>query len=325
MIPPRHTRRFSPTMAESTPTTTSVTVDVDALQHYYRIHGLDDRFATNAAWSVGVPRFAELFAELGIRATFFCVACDVENPANAARLRALVGAGHEIGNHTWHHPYDLSQAEISAEIRRQEIDEGRRRLEAIAETEIGGFRAPGYNVNAAVLRQVAESGHRYDSSVFPCAPYYAAKAAVLGLMRARGRTSHSVLGSPWVLAAPREPYRGSATNPHRPGDHGLPELPVTVVGGVPMIGTAFTALGRSLSVGAARLSARARRHVTVEFHAVDLLSMSDDGLDPALAVQPDLRVPVARKRRVFHGVLRALARRGPCLRLCDVATSLFGD
>ncbi len=301
--------------------TASVGVDVDSLRYYYRIHGLDESNATNAAWRVGVPRFVQLFAAVGIKATFYCIAEDLDLPGNAERLRALVEAGHEIGNHTWHHPYALTR--IPASERRAEIAMGRRLLEAAAEAPVVGFRAPGYNTSAAVMADVVASGHTYDSSVFPCAPYYAAKAGVMGWMRLRGRQSRSVLGDPTVLTAPRDPYRAAVDDPHRRGD-GLDVFPVSVVGGVPLIGTAFTALGLTGSVLALRAALATRKHVTLEFHAVDLIGLRDDGLDPALAVQPDLKTPVASKRRTFARVLSILRDRARVERMDVLAAERAG-
>ena len=69
-----------------------------------------------------------LFAEVGIPATFYCVAEDLELEDNRDRVRAIAAAGHEVGNHTWRHPYDLTR--MSAEQMYEEIGEGKRLLEA---------------------------------------------------------------------------------------------------------------------------------------------------------------------------------------------------
>lgn len=296
--------------------TAAVGVDVDHLKQYYRIHGFDERAATEAAWAVGVPRFVDLFAEVGIPATFYCVAEDLAAPITKERMREAVAAGHEIGNHTWHHRYDLIHMDAAA--RRAEVREGRERLEDAAGVPVVGFRAPGYNTTASLLDDVVATGHTYDSSLFPCVPYYAAKAAVMGMMRLRGRRSKSVLVPPNFLLGPRQPYRINPNTPHRRGE-GLQEFPISVAGGVPLIGTAFTALGRRASVAATALALRLNRHVTIEFHAADLLALADDGLDPQLSVQPDLRVPLAKKRRIFRDVLRYVAERATVRRLDELA------
>jgi hypothetical protein len=109
----------------------------------------------------------------------------------------------------------------------------------------------------------------------------------------------------------------SEADPHTRGE-GLAEFPIGVAAGVPLIGTAFTAMGERASVATAEVAVRLRRHLTLEFHAVDLLGLVDDGLDPRLAVQPDLRVRVAKKRRIFEAVLKTIARRAKFVRLCDL-------
>lgn len=295
--------------------TASVGVDVDSLWHYYRIHGLPGETQSNAAWRDGVARFVQMFAGLGIPATFYCVASDIELPGNRDRLRDLVAAGHEIGNHSLNHRYDLSRMKPAERI--VEVGQGRYRLEMAAEAQVFGFRAPGYNTDAGLIADVKNTGHTYDSSVFPCAPYYAAKAGVMGLMQLLGRESRSILGTPKVLIAPREPYRMDPEEPHARGD-GLPQFPVSVAAGVPLIGTAFTAMGERASVAAAELGVRMRHHLTLEFHAIDLMSLADDALAPELSVQPDLRVSVAQKRRIFESVLTAVGRRAKFVRLCDL-------
>jgi peptidoglycan/xylan/chitin deacetylase (PgdA/CDA1 family) len=294
-----------------------VGVDVDSLCHYYRIHGLDEAAATNAAYTVGVPRFVALFESLGLAATFYCIAEDLEIKGNSDRVAELAAAGFEIGNHTWHHRYDLTR--IDGRTRHAEVAQGKALLEAAAQAPVVGFRAPGYNTSAALQADVLATGHTYDSSVFPCAPYYLAKAGVMGLMRVRGRTSRSVLGDPRVLLAPRRPYRGAVTDPHRRGDHGAVQFPVSVFGGVPLIGTALTAMGPQASAAVVSAARLAHPHLTLEFHAVDLLGLADDDLDPALSIQPDLRVSVARKRSTFEAALKAAARGARSVTLANLA------
>jgi hypothetical protein len=70
---------------------------------------------------------------------------------------------------------------------------------------------------------------------------------------------------------------------------------------------------------AARAAARSGGHLTLEFHAVDLLSLSEDDLDPRLSAQPDLRASLAHKRACFEASLRACLDEGlRCERLIDL-------
>jgi peptidoglycan/xylan/chitin deacetylase (PgdA/CDA1 family) len=70
-----------------------------------------------------VPRFLEIMKRRSQRITVFVVGQDAELDGNKAALRSIADAGHEIGNHSFHHEpwlhlYSEDQAE--AEIARAE-------------------------------------------------------------------------------------------------------------------------------------------------------------------------------------------------------------
>ena len=295
--------------------TFSVGVDVDSLWHYYRIHGLDDSKASDHAWSHGVPRFTAMFKGLDIPASFYCVAEDIErSPHCLEQLKALVHEHFEIGNHSWHHPYSLTQ--LTPHDSAAEITSAKRLLENASQIEVTGFRAPGYHTHAQFHKPLIDSGHRYESSAFPCAPYYIAKAMVMGGMRLMGKRSQSILGSPRLLTAPTQPYMASPESPYRhlsnPSYQGFPHYPISVWCGLPLIGTLFSLLGIKGSAWLGRRVAQGlvhtSRHLTIEFHAADLLSLVDDPLDPQLKIQPDLKRSLSHKRAAFEAFLSELSR-----------------
>ena len=45
-----------------------------------------------------------------------------------------------------------------------------------------------------------------------------------------------------------------------------------------------------------------------EFHAIDLMDLETDALDPRLAVQPDLKVSVDKKIKIFKRALGLVAK-----------------
>ena len=124
------------------------------------------------------------------------------------------------------------------------MEEGARAIERATGMAPRGFRAPGYTITDEVFSVLAELGVAYDSSVFPCPPYWVAKAAAIGLIALRGRTSRSIVDTPAVLAAPTRPYR--VGRPYWRRGEGLVELPVQVTRGLrlPFIGTYVTLPGR---------------------------------------------------------------------------------
>jgi len=280
----------------------AVSVDLDEICCYSAIHGLGIGREVHTVYDVALSRIRSFAIELGLPVTLFVVGRDLDRRQNKAGLRLMVEDGHEIGNHSLSHLYDLTRRESAEQVTQIEMANERIR-EALGVVPVG-FRAPGYTVTDALLDAVAASGMRYDSSVFPCPPYYAAKVARLASMKLSGRGSHAVLDTPSVLRAPTTPYR--IGRPYWKPGVGLLELPIQVVGPlkVPFIGTTLSLLGPS----AARLLARGligQPLVNLELHGVDFLEASD--VPEALtAVQPDLRVPVRRKRETLSAVVDLL-------------------
>jgi peptidoglycan/xylan/chitin deacetylase (PgdA/CDA1 family) len=302
---------MSPQAATTSPRRAAVNVDIDGLYLYDRIHGLAGG-AGNAdgfdaarhdarAWTRGVARFLDLFDRTGVRATFFVVAQDLDHPDAAAVFRELVAAGHEVGNHSLTHPYDLSRRPRAEMI--AELAGARARLEDSAGAAVVGFRAPGYVLSPDLVEVIAETGHRYDSSRFPCPPYQAAKAVAIAAYRLLGRPSGSIPESPAVWLGRTTPYR----EPTRAGE--LVELPIGVVPGLrlPFIGTSLVAFGELGWRLTEPLLAKAA-WVNFESHAIDLCDVDRDGLPAQLRAQPDQRVSLERKWPLFVRALEALAR-----------------
>jgi len=287
-----------------------VSVDLDGLHHYARIHGLPESTlgarGRGLHLTVALPRLLSLLAAAGVRATFFVVGEDVKGPG-AEVLHQAVQAGHELASHSHTHPYALARAapgQLDEELGRAE-----EALQAVSGRRPEGFRAPGYTLSPALLAALVRRGYRYDASVFPAVPYYLAKAAVLAGMRALGRASASSLDSPSVLLAPRQPYVPDVERPYRPGTAPLWELPmaVTAVLRVPFFGTLVTSLP-GWAVRAAYRSVARDDFLSLELHAVDVLDAAD-GIPQALVRrQRDLARPRVHKEGRLAEVLGWLSR-----------------
>jgi peptidoglycan/xylan/chitin deacetylase (PgdA/CDA1 family) len=306
----------------------SVSVDLDSLPHYCRIHGLDPRAlperARHLVYREALPRFLDLFAELGLRATFFAVGADLEeDPRSSSAIAQAARAGHEIGNHSGAHDYALTRA--SAEAIAADLARGERACEAASGERPKGFRAPGYTLSAPLLRELVARGYRYDSSAFPAAPYYLAKAATLGALAALRRPSRAILDRPRALLAPRTPYRPDPREPYASGDLPLIELPIAVTRWtrMPVIGTAMVGLPE----GAAALLQRGVRdlaHLNLELHGIDLLDASDAGHPPLQRAQRELAIPAPLKRRRLRAALLRLRGAREVVAL-EVAAQRFSE
>jgi hypothetical protein len=286
----------------------ALSIDLDAIGEYRRLHGLDDRpEGAQAVYDVALAR-AEAFARSeGLALTFFAVGCDLDRPESAERLAAAVRRGHLVENHSQGHRYDLTA--LSPDDIDGEVARAQERIASLTGRRPRGFRAPGYAVSDVLFDALERHGLAFDSSVFPSAPYYLAKAAARSWIGLSGRSSAARLDSPAVLLAPRDPYRPGRPW-HRRGERSFVELPITVTrpGGLPFIGTALTLAG---AVGA-RLLARlvvGRELVNLELHAIDFLDACD-GLDDLVGHQPDVGLPVGLKQRAIGAALDVLRAAG---------------
>lgn len=282
-----------------------VSVDLDEIHNYHAIHGLAEASVpgASAVYDRAVDRLARFGRSRGLPITFFAVGSDLRNVANATRLRAASELGNEIANHSLDHFYDLTRRSTS-EMSWQ-VEEGARLIHEAVGVRPSGFRSPGYVMTDELAAVLAAAGVAYDSSVFPCPAYYAAKASTMLWMLARGRMSRSIVDHPRVLRAPRRPYRMGARY-HLPGS-GLVELPVQVTPWLhlPFIGTTLTLAGPRMAGWLTR-SVVGEPVITLELHGIDVLD-ADDGLEALVPYQPDVRVSVSRKLDtldVVVGVLR---------------------
>jgi peptidoglycan-N-acetylglucosamine deacetylase len=285
----------------------SVSVDLDDIACYHRIHALSDEPDGEARFAIlrrALPRLGELFAKHGVTATLFVVGKDLDEDSDGKRIVAdLARAGHEIASHSYSHFYNLVR--LPREQKASELDRAHAAIANACGRAPVGFRAPGYAISAELIDLLCARGYRYDSSAFPAIPYYLAKAAVLAAMRMTGRKSGSILDSAKVLGAPCTPYRPAAGAPYRRGDLPIIELPVTVTPllRLHVIGTTLVLapewLRRKLVA-----SALSTAHFNLELHGIDLADAGADGLSPALVSrQPDLRVSLAKKLAALDATL----------------------
>ena len=301
----------------------AVSVDLDAIHHYFAIHGLaPDAGEADAAYDRALERMGAWAEARGIPLTLFAVGEDLERHGAALILAVLARRGHAVENHSYSHRYDLTR--LDRDAMRREVEAGADAIERVTGRRPVGFRAPGYTVNDALFDVLDEAGVAFDSSVFPCPAYYLAKAAAMGGMRAAGRVSRSVLDTPRVLTAPSVPYRpGARWSDRRGKSRRFMELPVQVPRGarLPFIGTMLGVAGARGAQSLARACA-GEALVNLELHAIDFLDASE-GLMALAPHQPELRVPLADRMAALDAALDVLAERGHAfVRLDDAARAL---
>ena len=286
----------------------AISVDLDEIPNYFAIHGLPppQGASAHAVYDVAIRRLESFARQHDLPLTLFAVGADMARDESARRLREMADRGHEIGNHSLDHRYDLTRLPLD-EMRRQ-VESGVTVLEGATGQRPSGFRAPGYTITDDLVRVIEDAGVAYDSSVFPCPPYYLAKAAAMASIRLRGRRSRSVLDTPSVLAAPTRPYRMGPRYFQR--GSGLVELPIQVTRGVrlPFIGTTLTLAGERRARWLTRRVV-GEPLVNLELHGIDVLDAAD-GLEALRPHQPDVRVGVLHKLAALGAVIETLKSAG---------------
>lgn len=143
----------------------SISLDLDNKWSYLKTHG-DPAWESHPSYlPLVVPRILDFFAQRNIPITVFVVGQDADIESNCATLRAVAEAGHEIGNHSYHHEpwlHEYSPEQLRAEFVRSEAAI----LQATGQRTIG-FRGPGFSISEEVLRLLVERGYRYDATLFP--------------------------------------------------------------------------------------------------------------------------------------------------------------
>ena len=120
----------------------SLSLDLDNQWSYMKTHG-DQGWQTFPSYlDVVVPRVLKFLEERDVKITFFIVGQDAALAKNHAAIRSIASAGHEIGNHSFHHDPWLhlyTEEQIETELERAE-----EYIEGVTRQRPIGFRGPGY-------------------------------------------------------------------------------------------------------------------------------------------------------------------------------------
>lgn len=203
----------------------SLSLDLDDLWTYLKTHGDAGWEAYPSYLGVAVPRVLRLLAERNLRITWFVVGRDAADPRHRDVLRSVTAAGHEVGNHSFHHEPWLhlyTEAEIEAELAAAETA-----IEGATGVRPDGFRGPGYSFSPALLEVLARRGYRYDGSTFPS--FLGPLARLYYFATARGLTAEQKQQRKQLFGKFSEGFRPLKPYHWRTPAGPLLELPVTTM------------------------------------------------------------------------------------------------
>ncbi|MEZ5738972.1 MAG: polysaccharide deacetylase family protein [Burkholderiaceae bacterium] len=143
----------------------SVSLDVDNLWSYMKIHGDAGWEARPSYLDTFIPYMLQVLERAELKITFFIVGADAARPENHAALRSIVAAGHEVGNHSFEHEPWLH--EYTPQQVHDEITSADQAIATATGQKPTGFRGPGFSWSPEVLRVLQQNGYRYDASTLP--------------------------------------------------------------------------------------------------------------------------------------------------------------
>lgn len=303
----------------------SLSLDLDNKWSYLKTHG-------DAAWQqfpsyldLVVPRVLDELARRRLKITFFIVGQDAALPQNQPALAAIAAAGHEIGNHSFHHEPWLHL--YTSEQLTEELAETEEHLWQATGQRPVGFRGPGFSTSPELLRLLACRGYEYDASTLPsflgplARMYYFCTARLSAAERQKRKQ---------LFGAMSEGFK-----PLRPhfldfGDKRLVELPVTTMplARVPIHVSYLLFLLRysraaalayfRLALGLCRLRGV---ELSILLHPLDFLGCDDE---PDLGFFPAMDLASAAKLELVGQVLDLLATRFQVVTMREHAAAAAG-
>jgi hypothetical protein len=254
-----------------------------------------------------IPDALSVLRTFGVHITFFVVGQDAALDRNREALAQLSAAGHEVGNHSYHHEpwmHRRSRQELHDELARSE--------ESIAEATgcvPRGFRGPGFVRSPLLADVLAARGYLYDASslptfIGPLARAYYFRSAKLAQSEREER--YDLYGHFADGFGRNRRHRIPA------GEGTLEEVPVTTMPGLRLpihvsyvlyIATVSPRLALAYFRAALLLCKATRTEPSILLHPLDFLSLHDC---PELAFFPAMSMDAATKRTVLFGTLRML-------------------
>ena len=146
----------------------AMTIDVEDYFHVSVFDGVIPRSSWDrleSRVSANTSRMLDIFAEHGVRGTFFVLGWVAERFPEL--VRRIAATGHEVASHGYGHRlvYDQTPAAFREDVRRAKA-----LLEDASGVRVHGYRAPSYSIvprSLWALDVLIEEGHAYDSSIFP--------------------------------------------------------------------------------------------------------------------------------------------------------------
>lgn len=304
----------------------SLSLDLDNQWSYMKTHGDEGWEELPSYLDILVPRVVDVLKDLDLKITFFIVGQDAVLEKNAAALKLITTAGHDVGNHSFRHEPWLhlyTDDEVETEIIRAE-----KAIESVTGQRPVCFRGPGFSISKTVLKLLSQRGYICDASTFPTFLGPLARAYYFmtsKLDKEELNQRKALFGKMSDGFRPLKPYRLNLDA----YDNQLVEIPVTTM---PIIKIpihvsyllylgAFSPFLATLYFKIAVMMCRLTGvQLSLLLHPLDFMGCDDV---PELAFFPAMNLPSHRKVQMVHRFLKIFAKQYRILTLQQHAEQLL--
>jgi hypothetical protein len=205
----------------------SLSLDLDNEWSYLKTHGDPEWRKLPSYLDVVVPRVLNFLDQREKqRITFFVVGQDAALRKNEEAIASIARAGHEIGNHSFHHEPWLHLYTPQQIV--DELQSAEWHIERVTGHRPVGFRGPGYSMSDTLLATLAQLGYQYDASSLPTfiGPLARAYYFMTAKLDDKQKQERQILfGTLRDAFRPLDPYRWGV----KLEGGGLVEIPVTTM------------------------------------------------------------------------------------------------
>ncbi len=288
----------------------SLSLDLDDKWCYMKIHG-DAGWETFPSYlDVVVPRTLKFFDEHDLKITYMIVGQDAALEHNRPILRSIVDAGHEIGNHSFHHESWLhlqTNAEIEADLVQAEET-----IEQAVGVRPKGFRGPGFSISYEIATVLAKRGYVFDGSIFPTfiGPFARAYYFMTTKLTPEEKDKRKELFGTF-----KDGFRANTAYPWVKDGHSLMIIPVTTfpiikipihISYILYLSMIHPSLGLLYFHIAVKLCRKLRVRISLLLHPLDFLGGDDDQKE--LMFFPAMKMKSEKKIKIVGKALEILKR-----------------
>ncbi len=287
----------------------SLSCDLDDKWAYMKTHGNPGWRTLPSYLDVVVPRLLSCLNRHGLKATIFLVGQDAALARNREAIGSIADAGHEIGNHSFHHDPWLHRYGKDEMVR--ELTMAEEHIERATGQRPVGFRGPGYSLSQGTVTELDRRGYLYDASTLPTFIGPLARAYFFmssAFTREEADCRSTIFGGLRDGFRRIQPYRWNV------GRQGLIEIPVTTMPflRVPIhfsyvlyLSLYSPALAQAYFRTALSLCRRAGVEPSLLLHPLDFLGEHESA---GVEFFPGMKLPLEQKLEMIDALVQRLSQ-----------------